>query len=187
MGIKILIIATIGIILIFCLWYYFFKPKKKEPIVIEGYINYLLGSSIRHGEFDGLKKMSIGDMHLFRIGIFGEMSYLISDHPEKIINLIATNIEAEKKDYLNEMLAILLNHSIELSVEAALKVLQREKKHEDMMPVINHMASLINESSKKIFVMTLKERCQKSNFGTSNIMLKSDTERIEKLFRDLKI
>lgn len=160
----------------------FVREKKRHQITkfkvaVNAWLKYLQSDAIKQGDFSMFEEVSIEFIKNQRDLIATNFGYLMQENPEKIINLINLNLDQDKKEYLDELLAKELAISVKNTIDIAFNVWERSDDTEADITIISYIAGILKKDNRTTFARELKSKIRATG-GYLHISLTNDLEEI---------
>lgn len=170
-----IIILVILVSLIFAAVKILKNKKAKEKIreeQREKIYNYFMGPAISNGDFSKLNEASLIALQNFSKSISNNLSLLIVNHPEKVIDFINLKVDQEKREYLNKLIGQELNKNITITVNMVFAIWKQEKDPDKYVTVASYVVSQLEPKNQTTFARYLHAKAMAAG-GSAHIFLKS--------------
>ena len=142
---------------------FLFRERRRQRVLkfktsVNDWLNYLQSDAIKQGDFSMFKEVSIEFIKNQKDLIVTNFGYLMQENPEKIINLVNLDLEADKKELLDKLLADELSISIRKTIDNAFKAWLNCDDYNTDIIIISYITSLLESDTQLIFTSELKSK-----------------------------
>jgi|GEM_PF-3766580 hypothetical protein len=163
------IVVVLAIVVL--LFVFLTREKNKQQILkskmsLEEWQTYLQSDAMVQGDFNPFLDVPINFIKNQSDFIVFNFHYLIQKNLEKIINLINLNLDQEKRDYLNRLLAdelyLLIKDEYKPLVNIAFKVWGYDKENDTDLKIITYIMNLLESDDQLIFATELRSKIRET-------------------------